>query len=141
MENSIFIGRGWEFPPAFGPKGSSVGMVEGELEIQQSLQILFSTRMNERVLHHNFGNSIDDFVFADIDESMVTNLKKMLQDAVEKYEPRIHLVRVDVVAEEEDQGSIQLEVEFKIKGTNTRHNLVYPFSLAEGSLYESIVSR
>ena len=87
MENNAFIGKGWAFPPVFQDGGKTVAIVQGEEEIEQSLVILFSTRFNERVLHHRFGTGFDDFIFEDISQSMVVNLKKMVQDAVDRYVP------------------------------------------------------
>ncbi len=139
MENNAFLGKGWAFPPAFQEGGKSVSIVQGEEDIEQSLIILFSTRFNERVLHHQFGTSFDDFVFEDIGQNMVVNMKKMVSDAVDKYEPRISLESVNVFTQDLAEGSLHVEVTFRIKGTNTRHNLVFPFNLGEGSLYPQIV--
>ena len=139
MENNAFIGKGWAFPPVFQDGGKTVAIVQGEEEIEQSLVILFSTRFNERVLHHRFGTGFDDFIFEDISQSMVVNLKKMVQDAVDQYEPRIDLEGVDVFTQNMSEGSLHVEVTFRIKGTNTRHNLVFPFNMGEGALYNQIV--
>lgn len=140
MENNAFLGIGWGFPPVFQDKGKSVAMVQGEEDIEQSLIILFSTRLNERVLHHKYGTSFDDYIFEDIGQNMVVNLQKMVSDAVEQYEPRISLESVNIFTEDIAEGSLHIEVTFQIRGTNTRHNLVFPFNLGEGALYDQIVN-
>jgi phage baseplate assembly protein W len=140
MENSAFLGRGWSFPPVFQDGGKSVAMVEGETDIAQSLMILFTTRLRERVLHHGYGTDFEAYIFEDIDAQLHTNIQKMITDAVETYEPRIQLQRIDFVNVGREQGHIQIELEFTIKGTNARHNLVFPFNLAEGSLYQQIIN-
>jgi uncharacterized protein len=139
MENSAFLGRGWSFPPVFQDGGKTVAMVEGETDIAQSLTILFTTRLRERVLHHGYGTDFGSYIFEDIDAQLQTNLQKMITDAIETYEPRILLKRIDFLSLGKDQGHIQIELEFTIKGTNSRHNLVFPFNLAEGSLYQQII--
>jgi uncharacterized protein len=139
MENSAFLGRGWAFPPAFGNRGKTVAMVEGEQDIEQSLHILFTTRLRERVLHHPYGTDFEAYLFEDLDEQLLTDIQKMVTDAVETYEPRIILDRVDFLVHPKDPSALHIELEFTIKGTNARHNLVFPFNLEEGSLYQQII--
>lgn len=139
MENSAFLGRGWSFPPAFGARGASVSMADGERDIAESLMILFSTRPKERLLHHEFGCDFESYIFEDIDAHLLTNLQKMVTDAVERYEPRIELARVEFVGNDPLNGKLHMELEFTIKATNARHNLVFPFMLEEGSLYQEII--
>jgi phage baseplate assembly protein W len=139
MENSAFLGKGWAFPPVFEDGGKTVKMVSGEKDIEESLMILFTTRYRERVLHHSFGADFDAFIFEDIDQNLFSNIRKMISDAITKYEPRILLERVEFVDDPGDDEVIHVEVEFTIKSTNARHNLVFPFNLAEGSLYHKIV--
>jgi uncharacterized protein len=115
-------------------------MVEGEVDIAQSLQILFTTRLHERVLHHGYGADLEAFTFEDIDQKLIGNLEKIITEAVENYEPRIQLERVDFILDREREGEVLMEMEFTINSTNSRHNIVYPFNLAEGSLYHQIIS-
>lgn len=140
MENSAFLGRGWAFPPTFEGRGQSVAMVTGAEDIAQSLLILFSTRYRERVLHHRYGTDFDAYIFESIDGELMANLRKMVTEAIEDYEPRILVERLDFAVDPAWEGAVQIELEFTIKGTNARHNLVYPFNLAEGSLYNQVIS-
>lgn len=114
-------------------------MVEGEQDIEQSLHILFTTRLRERVLHHQYGTDFEAYLFEDLDQQLITNLKKMITDAVETYEPRIAMDRIDCGIDTDAPGTIHIELEFTIKGTNTRHNMVFPFNLEEGSLYHQLI--
>ena len=45
-----FLGTGWSFPPAFDRESGSVEMVQEEEDIRQSLEILLSTSIGERVM-------------------------------------------------------------------------------------------
>jgi uncharacterized protein len=114
-------------------------MVEGEQDIEQSLHILFTTRMRERVLHHQFGTDFESYLFEDLDQQLLTKLQRMVTEAVETYEPRINLDRVDFLVDANDPGALHIELEFTIKGTNARHNMVFPFNLEEGSLYQQLI--
>lgn len=141
MENSAFLGRGWSFPPTFQGQGQSVDMVTGAQDIAQSLRILFSTRLKERTLHHAYGTDFDSYLFEPIDGEMMADLRNMITEAIDFYEPRINLDRIDFTVTDDAETTVQMELEFTIKGTNTRHNLVYPFNLAEGSLYDLVISK
>ena len=50
-----FFGKGWAFPLVFQNQGRSVQMAEAEEDIRQSLNILLSTQLGERVMHPGFG--------------------------------------------------------------------------------------
>jgi phage baseplate assembly protein W len=39
-ENQSFLGRGWSFPPEFSKESRSVKMLEDEVDIKSSLEIL-----------------------------------------------------------------------------------------------------
>jgi len=39
-----------------------------------------------------------------------------------------------VILSTPEEGQVLIEVFYTIRGTNTRHNLVYPFYLEEGTL-------
>ncbi len=59
-----FLGTGWSFPPAFTKGGAEVEMVSGAEDIHQSLQILLSTRLGERVMQDEFGCDLHSVLFA-----------------------------------------------------------------------------
>ena len=54
---SDHIGTGWSFPPRFvkNPDGSSVEMVSGEVDIEESMNIILSTNLEERFIHPDSG--------------------------------------------------------------------------------------
>ena len=55
LADSSFLGTGWSFPPTFRKGGADVEMAAGSEDIHQSLQILLSTRLGERILQPEFG--------------------------------------------------------------------------------------
>ena len=63
MADELFLGRGWGFPVTFGNQGRLVTMVDAEEDIRQSLEILLSTQVGERVLNPTFGWKRDALVF------------------------------------------------------------------------------
>jgi phage baseplate assembly protein W len=128
-----FLGRGWSFPPEFHRHSKEVKMVSEAPDIQQSLTILLSTRPGERLMHPTFGCSIHDMIFESINESTITEIKDRIQRAILFFEPRISVDNIFVDAEEEKSGTLRILLEYTIRTTNARSNLVYPFYLKEGT--------
>src|SRR6476620_302056 len=89
--DQAFLGTGWSFPPAFTQGGADVALVSGAEDIQQSLQILLSTRLGERVMQDEFGCDLHGVLFEEIDQGLINTLNSMIADAILYHEPRITL--------------------------------------------------
>ena len=126
-----FLGTGWHFPPAFAKGGKDVLMVSDAEDIQQSLRILFSTQLGERVLQDTFGCDLNSFVFEEIDQSLINNMERMISDAILYHEPRIILDRLMISESPDQSGLLLINMDYTISGTNTRYNMVYPYYINE----------
>jgi phage baseplate assembly protein W len=132
MPSSSFLGTGWSFPPEFIPEIGEVVMTEDEADIDASLRILFGTAIGERFLNPNYGLDMHDMLF----EPMSTTLKTFMQDQVKMailiYEPRIKLLSLDLDTSNEYEGKLSILLEYQVRSTNSRFNLVYPFNSTGG---------
>jgi phage baseplate assembly protein W len=126
-----FLGTGWAFPPQFGRSGQ-VAMVSDAHDIHESLFILLSTRPGERVMHPLYGCALRSIVFENVSESLKTEVRAMITRAIERCEPRVTVELVSVYMDPARDGVLVIEVMYRIRATNTVHNLVYPFYLATG---------
>lgn len=130
--NNSFLGRGWSFPPSFN-RGDGVQMLQGEPDIQSSIKILLSTRIGERIMEPEYGCNTDDMIFEIMNTSFQTFMQKQIQDAILLYEPRIDLKNVDLITQNAVNGVILISIDYVVRSTNSRSNLVYPFYLNEGN--------
>jgi uncharacterized protein len=128
-----FLGTGWSFPPTFTIGGAEVEMVAGVEDIHQSLQILLSTRLGERVMRDDFGCDLSYVLFEEIDQSLVNSLTRIVSDAILYHEPRISLDSLDVSESEIQPGLLLISIEYMIRSTNSRFNMVYPFYINEAA--------
>ena len=130
-----FLGRGWSFPPEFHKHADAVNvkMVSEEDDIRDSLSVLLSTRPGERIMQPAYGCRIHSMVFESINESSITEIKDVIERAVLFFEPRISLESIEVDAENVYEGTLNIQLNYKIRTTNTRSNVVYPFYFLEGS--------
>ena len=128
-----FLGTGWSFPPSFTAGGANVAMVSGAEDIHQSLQILFATRLGERVMLDDFGCELNSFLFEEIDQGLINGVQAMMSDAILYHEPRIELNRIEVGQDEREQGLLSIAIDYTVLSTNTRYNMVYPFYVNEAA--------
>jgi len=132
-EDQYFLGTGWSFPPSFTRGGSNLDLVSGAEDIHQSLQILMSTRLGERVMLDNFGCDLSNVLFEELDQSLINTLTSLVSDALLYFEPRILLDGVDVSESNSEQGLLLIQIEYTVLSTNSRFNMVYPFYINEAA--------
>ncbi|HNW99395.1 MAG TPA: GPW/gp25 family protein [Bacteroidales bacterium] len=132
-EINSFLGTGWSFPPQFSKTEKTVKTISDEEDIKNSLEVLLATRVGERLMQPKYGCNLDVLLFEPIDTALKTYIKDLVFTSIFYYEPRVKPddVILSALAEE---GNILIEVKYTIRATNTRHNLVYPFYLEEGTL-------
>jgi phage baseplate assembly protein W len=128
-EDTQFLGRGWSFPVSFGDQGRSVSMAEAEEDIRQSLSILLSTSLGERVLRPTFGWKRDALMFEPLSTSFASYLAREIETAILFYEARITLNKVDFETSRDLAGLILIRIDYTVRTTNSRTNLVFPFYL------------
>jgi len=134
MENTnSFLGRGWAFPPVFNRNTHSVELVEDEADILNSLEILLSTRRNERIMLPGYGCNPDELLFKPLDLALKTYLADQIKTAILYHEPRIDVTRVSLEESGMQDGVVLIKVEFVVRKTNSRKNMVYPFYKNEGN--------
>ena len=133
MNDAGFLGRGWGFPPAFTGGGRRARMAEAESDIQESLFVLLSTSPGERIMQPDYGCGLRDMVWENFDSSTVTDLVDRVERAILFFEPRIVVDEVAVDLSREDEGILSIDVHYRVRGTNNRSNMVYPFYFLEGT--------
>jgi phage baseplate assembly protein W len=129
-----FLGTGWSFPPTFSRQNASVMMISDVVDIKASLWILFSTSLGERIMLATYGSSLWQKVFTALTTTMANEIRTLIARAILEWEPRIDVERVVVQQLDPLQGRLDITVDFVVRQTNIRSNLVYPFYLQEASL-------
>jgi phage baseplate assembly protein W len=125
---SDFLGRGVVFP--FLPDaGGTVGYVDGDANVEQSVRLLLMTAAGERVMRPDFGTEAPLLVFAPGSETNLRLLETSVSDAIREHEPRVRLESVDVAENEVAPERVDIEVTYTVRRTNTRTSIVFPFYL------------
>ena len=72
---NAFLGKGWAFPPTFDQNTGEVELVSDVLDINQSLTILLSTSLGERVMQPKYGCDMHDYLFEPLNSSLIGFIK------------------------------------------------------------------
>jgi phage baseplate assembly protein W len=131
--NKSFLGRGWGFPPQFNKGINAVSMLEDEADIKSSLEILLSTRLGERVMVPGYGCNLDELLFKPLNLTLKTFVVDLIKTAILYHEPRIDVNRIDIDPTNELEGVLLINIDYTIRTTNSRRNMVYPFYKEEGN--------
>jgi phage baseplate assembly protein W len=128
-----FLGRGWSFPPTFDPFHRTVVMVAGDIDIHESLNILLSTSLGERVMLATYGVDLISKVFTTLTTTTANEIATMVTRAIIEWEPRVSVDKVDV-SESILDGWVAISIDYTVRQTNTRDNIVFPYYQVEATL-------
>jgi uncharacterized protein len=131
MEKSnSFLGTGWSFPPSFDRETGTVELVSNQIDIHQSLNILLSTSIGERVMQPKYGCNLNDYMFESLNSSVIGYIKDIVEHAILFYEPRILADKIEVTESDSFdliEGRFTISIEYTIPETNSRFNYVYDY--------------
>lgn len=134
INEDSFLGTGWAFPPAFDRGSATVEMAQEEDDINQSLHILLSTSIGERVMQPDYGCNLRDYQFEPVSNTFIGFLVDMVERAILFHEPRIVVENITITEAADVQvfeGKLLIAIDYAIAGTNSRYNYVYPFYINE----------
>jgi phage baseplate assembly protein W len=134
MKSKIpFLGTGWGFPPEFRIHQKDIKMISDEEDIESSLSILLSTRLGERVMLPDYGCNLDELLFEGLNRTLITYVIELIETAILYHEPRIDVVRIDISESDPLEGKLIIEIDYRVRATNSRKNMVFPFYREEGT--------
>lgn len=128
-----FLGTGWGFPPQFNKAAGTVRMTSDAEDIKKSLEILLSTRLGERIMRPKYGCNLEDLLFNPLNRTLKTYVTELINNAILYYEPRIDVEKTDITQGDELKGELLIKLDYRIRATNARKNLVFPFYKEEGT--------
>lgn len=126
-----FLGIGWKYPVKVDIDGK-IAMSEYEVDIREAILIILGTAKGERVMRPDFGCGIHDLVFAPINPATISLVENSVREGLTLWEPRIELIKVEVSDKHSSEGKLLISIDYRVRVTNNRFNLVYPFYQKEG---------
>jgi phage baseplate assembly protein W len=131
-EANAFLGRGWSWPLRTTALGTPE-QVAAEDDIRQAILIILGTNPGERVMRPEFGAGLRAFVFEPISMATITRIRNRVSEALINWEARIDLIEVRVTPAGSESNQLDIDIDYRVRGSNALHNLVYPFYLDEGT--------
>jgi phage baseplate assembly protein W len=125
-----FLGSGWAFPVQVDDGGAIVAAA-GEDAVRQAIWMVLATAPGERVMRPTFGAGLADLVFAPNTPTTHGLVASSVRSALVEEEPRIDVLDVVVTADPAQPTRLLIEVDYTVRATNSRFNLVYPFYLQQ----------
>lgn len=120
-----FLGRGWSFPVIVD--GGAVVEASEDAKVRQAIEVILRTAPGERAMRPDFGCGIHALVFETVSDDMLGRVITAVQTALATWEPRIDVSAVDAVPDPGDPTRLLIEIDYQIRSTNSRANLVFPF--------------
>ena len=121
-----FVGRGFAWPLGVDHTGSIALTAPGG-DIEDAIRVVLLTAPGERLMRPQFGCRIWDLMFEPVNHNLLGLVSQAVRDALAQWEPRIDVDDVRPVQDDEDSGLVHIQITYRVKSTNDRRNLVYPF--------------
>ncbi len=126
-----FLGKGWKFPVRADAHGK-IAVSAYEEDIKEAIRIILGTSKGERIMRPDFGCGIREYVFSSMNMGNLLLIENTVREALIQWEPRIEVLNVKTDTGRSDEGKLMINIEYRVRATNTQFNLVYPFYLKEG---------
>lgn len=123
---SDFIGSGWSFPPKLNSRGG-IALVSDKEKVAQSIWLILSTPIGQRVMRPTFGSRLHELIFASANPETFGLAEMYVQDALTFWEPRIEVLDVIAGTGDAQSGFLLITIRYRIKATHDERSLVYPF--------------
>ncbi|URM88813.1 GPW/gp25 family protein [Streptomyces sp. MRC013] len=124
-----FLGTGWRFPILPDASGR-LGYAVGEESVEHCLRALLLTGTGERVMRPDLGTRAHESVFEPGGVRNLRDLEDSIAAAVRAHEPRVELDEVRAEADPADPSRVTVSVVYRVRRSNTKANLVFPFYTA-----------
>jgi phage baseplate assembly protein W len=80
-----------------------------------------------------YGCNLEDLIFQSLDITLKTYIKDLISNAILYYEPRIDVIKIELDTTNELEGELLIRIDYLVRTTNSRANMVFPFYKVEGS--------
>ena len=111
-----------------GPRGGTA-MVEMGESVRQAIFLLLTTIPGERVMRPDYGCDLHQLVFSPNDETTAGLAIHYVRRALDLFEPRAEVVRVDAGASPDDPGRLDVTLDYRVRATQEDGQLAISLNL------------
>lgn len=108
--------------------------VLGNAAVRQALMVLLATTQGERVMRPDYGCNLRHLAFAPNDMTTAGLAIHYVRQAVERWEPRVELLRVDTGSDGEAtaQDQLELQIDYRVLASGNIERLALMLDLEQG---------
>lgn len=129
QDEAALLGRGIAFPPRVGPDGR-IAFSAGAQNVRDSIRVILSTERSERVMLPEFGGGLRRYLFEPNTPTTHRLLQERITQALGRWEPRIQVESVRVVASPDDPRAAVATVRYRLRATGAADRTDLTLSLA-----------
>ena len=125
------LGSGIAFPLRVDARGG-LALAHEDDDVREAISVILGTAPGERPMRPEFGCGIHDYVFESVDAYLVGRLEQEVRIALDRWEPRIEVMTVELSVERTSNGGllndlVVIDIGYRLRATSDSRNLVYPF--------------
>lgn len=125
------LGSGLAFPLRVDARGG-LALAHEDEDVREAISVILGTAPGERPMRPEFGCGIHDYVFESVDAYLVGRLEQEVRYALDRWEPRIDVLTVELSVERATEGGVLnelvvIDITYRLRATSDIRNLVYPF--------------
>lgn len=125
MSRQPHLGRGMKFPPQINPVTGRFVTSEGEQSVKESIYLILMTQKGERLMRPEFGSRTSEYVFSDMNLTMLHIMAYELERDITRNEPRVRDVEIRM-ENDTRPGCLLVHIQYTVNGSSTPENLVFP---------------
>ncbi|HEX8306432.1 MAG TPA: GPW/gp25 family protein [Jatrophihabitans sp.] len=126
QSDGSYVGRGSSRPLEVEHTGS-INLTDGAEDLDRSIRMVLLTAPGERLMRPDFGCHIWDLLFKPVTPNLLRLIAEAVRDSLARWEPRIVVDDVQPTVDPNDSALIRITISYRVRVTNDRRNLVYPF--------------
>jgi phage baseplate assembly protein W len=135
--------RAWHFLHPDFDEGASglrlsakggIEMIDEHHSVRQAIILLLTTRPGERVMRPEYGCHLGRVLFSPNDDTSAGLAMHYVRQALERWEPRIDILRVDAGRNAEHPARMDVVLEYRVRSTQQSERLLFPLYLAEAEI-------
>lgn len=127
---------GWGFPIKIDENTGKIKTTTYERDIKESIYIILTTNIGERLGNPQFGSKIFEYMFEPINDSLISDIEIDVKKAIEKWEKRIDEINVSTSVDDASQGVVSIDIKYTIKTTEEEDIMQLQISTQDGRLKE-----
>lgn len=116
QNEAALLGRGIAFPPRIDAEGR-LAYSDGAENVRESIRIILSTDRQERVMLPQFGGGLSRYLFEPNTPATHRLIQERITQALGRWEPRIEVEGVRVVADPDDPRAAVATVRYRLRAT------------------------